>query len=149
MSENILNMPIESLNLSTHAYSRLKQSGYYTVGKLVEATADELLRIRYLGKGTFDEIVGKLDSLGLSLKQEPPISDSKPEIKTMSKIYVEMKVEQWVNVEDIADYLGVTTRTIHSWIKAGKIPAYKVKEKYRFKISEVDEWLRAGRMAED
>ena len=148
MSENILNTRIEDLKLTTRTYSCLKRGGYYTVGKLVEATANELLTLSQFGKGSLDEIVQKLDSLGLSLKQKSEPSN-KSEIKTISKVYEEIQVERWVSTEDVADYLGISFRTAHHWIKAGKLPAHMVKGKYRFKISEVDEWLRAGKLAED
>lgn len=149
MSEELFNTPIESLKLSTRTYSCLKRGGYYNVGKLVEATADDLLRLPSFGKKSFDEIVQKLDSLGLCLKQRKNREDNKTEIKPVSKIHEENQVEKWVNTEDVVKHLGISLRTAHAWIKEGKLPAYKVRYKYRFKISEVDEWLRAGKMAED
>ena len=146
MSENILNMPIESLELSVRAYSCLKRGGYYTVGKLVEATADELHMLPSLGKKSFAEIVNKLDSLGLCLKQS---SDKMIEAKSTSKMHEEPQVEKWVVLEDVMEHLGISRSSVHAFIKKGKIPAYKIREKYRFKISEIDEWVRAGRMKDD
>ena len=67
----------------------------------------------------------------------------------MSKAYEEMKVEKWVDVEDVMEYLGVSNRTVLNWINAGKLPAYKVGRKYKLKLSEVDEWIRTGKMKED
>ena len=67
----------------------------------------------------------------------------------MSKAYEEMKVEKWVDVEDVMEYLGVSNRTVLNWINAGKIPAYKAGRKYKLKLSEVDEWIRAGKTKED
>ena len=145
MSENILNMPIESLELSMRAYSCLKRGGYYTVGKLVEATADELLMLPSLGKKSFVEIVNKLDSLGLCLKQS---SVKMIEAKTASKVE-EPQVEKWVVLEDVMEHLGISRSSVHAFIKKGKIPAYLIRGKYRFKISEIDEWVRAGRMKDD
>lgn len=60
----------------------------------------------------------------------------------------ENQVEKWVNLEAIADHLSVSKDTIRLWIKSGKIPYYKAGRMYKFKISEVDEWLRNGRMQE-
>ena len=53
--------------------------------------------------------------------------------------------EKWVNLEDIADHLSVSTDTVRNWIKDGKLPFYKAGKRYKFKISEVDAWLRDGK----
>jgi excisionase family DNA binding protein len=69
--------------------------------------------------------------------------------ETMSEEYESMGVEKWVNLEDIADHLSVSTDTVRTWIKNGKLPFYRAGKRYKFKISEVDEWLRAGKINED
>ena len=56
--------------------------------------------------------------------------------------------EKWVNLEDIADHLSVSTDTVRNWIKDGKLPFYKAGKRYKFKISEVDEWVRKGKIQE-
>ena len=58
----------------------------------------------------------------------------------MSKEYEEMHVEKWVNLEDVAVHLSLSQDTVRTWIKAGK--------RYKFKISEVDEWVRTGKIKE-
>ena len=60
----------------------------------------------------------------------------------MSTDYESMQVEKWGNVEDVADYLRITQDTARTWAREGRIPAYKVGKRYKFKISEVDEWVR-------
>ena len=35
----------------------------------------------------------------------------------MSREYEAMEVEKWVNLEDIADHLSVSTDTVRNWIK--------------------------------
>ena len=62
----------------------------------------------------------------------------------MSKEYEEMQVEKWVNLEDVAEHLSLRQDTVRTWIKEGKLPAYKAGKRYKFKISEVDEWVRTG-----
>lgn len=58
---------------------------------------------------------------------------------------VEINVEEkWVNLEDIAEYLSVSKDTIRTWMKDGKLPVYRAGKRYKFKISEVDEWVRKG-----
>nr|DAV39561.1 MAG TPA: helix-turn-helix domain protein [Bacteriophage sp.] len=66
----------------------------------------------------------------------------------MSREYEEMNVEKWVNLEDIADYLSVSQDTIRTWIKEDKLPYYRAGKRYKFKISEVDEWVRKGKIKE-
>lgn len=58
-----------------------------------------------------------------------------------------MKPEAWVSLDDIAEHLKVSTDTIHRWIRANKIPVHRVGRFWRFKVSEVDEWVRQGRVA--
>ena len=70
------------------------------------------------------------------------------EVKTVSKEYEEMQVEKWVNLEDVAEHLSLSQDTVRTWIKEGKLPAYKAGKRYKFKISEVDEWVRAGKIKE-
>jgi excisionase family DNA binding protein len=52
--------------------------------------------------------------------------------------------DKWVNVNDIADYLSVSIDTIRSWIKQDKIPCYKLGKMYKFKLSEIDDWVRSS-----
>ena len=65
----------------------------------------------------------------------------------MSKKVVELP-DKWVNIEDIAVYLGITEDTARTWVREGKLPAYKVGKRYKFKLSEIDEWVREGRIKE-
>jgi excisionase family DNA binding protein len=56
--------------------------------------------------------------------------------------------EPWVNLEDIAKHLSVSTDTIRAWIRKGVIPHSKAMKQYKFKISEVDEALREGKISD-
>ena len=66
----------------------------------------------------------------------------------MSKEYEEMNVEKWVNLEDVAVHLSLSQDTVRTWIKEGKLPFYKAGKRCKFKISEVDEWVRTGKIKE-
>ena len=66
----------------------------------------------------------------------------------MSEEYQSMNVEKWVNLEDVADYLSLSKDTIRQWIKEGKLPVYRAGKRYKFKISEIDEWVREGKIVE-
>ena len=56
--------------------------------------------------------------------------------------------EKWVNLEDIAIHLSMSEDTVRTWVKEGKLPFYRVGKRYKFKISEVDEWIRTGKTNE-
>lgn len=52
--------------------------------------------------------------------------------------------ERWLSVEEIAKHLGVSKETIYRWVEKEKIPSHKVGRQWKFKISEVDEWVTTG-----
>ncbi|MBR0233004.1 MAG: helix-turn-helix domain-containing protein [Synergistaceae bacterium] len=56
--------------------------------------------------------------------------------------------EKWVSLEEVAEHLGVSQDAIREWIKKGKLPFYKAGRLYRFRLSEVDEWLIDGKIAD-
>lgn len=53
--------------------------------------------------------------------------------------------DRWLSVEEISKHLGVSTDTIYRWIEKRGIPAHKVGRLWKFKITEVDEWVRSGK----
>jgi excisionase family DNA binding protein len=56
--------------------------------------------------------------------------------------------DNWININEAAEYLGVKVATLRSWIKKGNgIPAHKVGKFWKFKRSELDEWVRSGKGA--
>lgn len=55
--------------------------------------------------------------------------------------------DKWSSLEETADYLGVTKDTIRNWIKKTDIPAHKIGKLWKFKLSEVDEWVKSGKSA--
>lgn len=59
----------------------------------------------------------------------------------------ERKVESWVRLEDVAEYFGVNKDTIRNWIKKTDIPAHKIGRQWKFKLSEVDAWVKSGKSA--
>lgn len=67
--EKVLEMAIEELDLSVRSYNCLKRAGINTVQELTERTMDDMMKVRNLGKKSLEEVEQKLDTLGLSLKQ--------------------------------------------------------------------------------
>ncbi len=57
---------------------------------------------------------------------------------------VQDAAEQWVSVEQVAQHLNVKTFTIYKWLERKDMPAHKVGRLWRFKISEIDAWVRSG-----
>lgn len=52
--------------------------------------------------------------------------------------------EPWVSVEHIAEHIGVTRDSIYRWIDSKGLPAHRIGRLWKFKISEVDDWVRAA-----
>lgn len=62
---------------------------------------------------------------------------------------IENYVEKWIGIEEAAQHLGVTKDTIRNWIKKRDIPAHKIGKLWKFKRSELDEWVKSGKSAID
>jgi len=52
--------------------------------------------------------------------------------------------ERWVGVEDVAAHLGVNKDSVYRWIEKMDLPAHRVGRLFRFKLSEIDEWVKSG-----
>lgn len=61
----LLEMSIEDLDLSVRSYNCLKRANVNTVGQLVGMTAEEMMKVRNLGKKSLEEIQNKVEELGL------------------------------------------------------------------------------------
>lgn len=59
------------------------------------------------------------------------------------------RVEPWVTMKDVQEHVGARRETIAQWIAKRNMPAYKVGRQWKFKLSEVDEWVRSGGAADD
>ena len=70
MKEKVLEMSIEDLELSVRSFNCLKRAGISTVEDLSKKTESEMLKVRNLGKKSFDEVTNKLHALGLEFAEE-------------------------------------------------------------------------------
>ena len=68
--EKVLEMSIEDLELSVRSYNCLKRANISTVEDLISKSETEMMKVRNLGKKSFDEVTAKLHSLGLDFAQE-------------------------------------------------------------------------------
>lgn len=56
--------------------------------------------------------------------------------------------EKWINIVEAAGYLGVKPVTIRDWIRKEKgVPAHKIGRQWKFKLSELDKWVKSGNSA--
>ena len=53
-------------------------------------------------------------------------------------------IEPWASVDDVAKHLGIARDTVYRWIEAKGLPAHRVGRLWKFKLGEVDEWVRQG-----
>jgi len=52
--------------------------------------------------------------------------------------------EPWVSVDEVSSHLGVAKDTIYRWIEIRDLPAHRVGRLWKFKLSEVDAWIKCG-----
>ena len=50
--------------------------------------------------------------------------------------------EPWVSVDEVSKHLGVVKDSVYRWIEHRSLPAHKIGRLWKFKLSEVDEWVR-------
>lgn len=53
----------------------------------------------------------------------------------------EQKIEKWVGIKETQEYLGVGRETVLNWIAKRNLPAHKIGKLWRFRLSEIDEWV--------
>ncbi len=66
----ILEMTVEELDLSVRSFNCLKRANIHKVEDLIEKSEEEMMRVRNLGRKSLDEVIAKLNSLGLSLRHD-------------------------------------------------------------------------------
>lgn len=55
---------------------------------------------------------------------------------------------RWCSLKEICAYLGVSRDTIFKWIEKKNMPAQKIGRQRKFKVEEVDAWVKSGVSAE-
>lgn len=55
-----------------------------------------------------------------------------------------MIAEPWVSVDEISAHLGVAKDSIYQRIEKRGLPAHKMGRLWKFKVTEVDKWVRTG-----
>lgn len=61
---------------------------------------------------------------------------------------VENNNNSYIGLEDAAEYLNIKPVTLRKWIKEKKnLPAHQIGKLWKFKRSELDEWVNSGKSA--
>ena len=68
--EKVLETTIEELDLSVRSYNCLKRAGINTVQDLTTRSESDMMKVRNLGKKSFEEVRAKLQSLGFDLASD-------------------------------------------------------------------------------
>lgn len=52
--------------------------------------------------------------------------------------------DRYYSRKELCEYLGISRDTMLTWIHEKGLPAYKIGRAWRFKLSEIDEWVKKG-----
>ena len=53
-------------------------------------------------------------------------------------------METYLNIEELAKYLGISDKTIRKWVFNQDIPYRKIHKVIRFRLSEIERWIDGG-----
>ena len=51
-----------------------------------------------------------------------------------------------MTIEDLAEYLKVSTKTVYRMVRKGQLPCYRVGNLWRFRRTVIDQWLEERAM---
>lgn len=52
--------------------------------------------------------------------------------------------ELWASLEDVPKRVGIAKHTVYRWIESKALPAHEIGRLWKFKLTEVDEWVRSS-----
>lgn len=55
--------------------------------------------------------------------------------------------DNYISLEDAAEYLNIKPVTLRKWIKRTDLPAHQIGRLWKCKRSELDAWLNSGKSA--
>ena len=56
--------------------------------------------------------------------------------------------DNYIGLDEAAEYLGIKAVTLRKWLKSKEgLPAHQIGKLWKFKRSELDEWVNSGRSA--
>lgn len=68
--QKVLEMSIEDMELSVRSFNCLKRAGINTVEDLTKRSKEDMLKVRNLGLKSLEEVIKKLESYGLGLRND-------------------------------------------------------------------------------
>lgn len=68
--QRVLEMSIEDMELSVRSFNCLKRAGINTVEDLTRKSKEDMLKVRNLGLKSLEEVIKKLESYGLGLRND-------------------------------------------------------------------------------
>lgn len=62
-----------------------------------------------------------------------------------------IKNDNYISLDEAAEYLGIKPVTLRSWIcdPKNEVPAHKIGRFWKFKRTEIDAWVQSGKSAID
>jgi len=52
----------------------------------------------------------------------------------------------YLNIKELSEYLKVKSPTLYAWVAQGKIPHVKIHGIIRFRLDEIDTWIKSFRI---
>lgn len=52
---------------------------------------------------------------------------------------------RWYSVAEVAEHLGITSTTLYKWLQRKELPAHKVGRLWKFKLDEIDSWVKSDK----
>ena len=56
--------------------------------------------------------------------------------------------DRYHSMPEMCKYLGISRDTALRWIATKNMPAHKVGKNWKFKVSEIDKWIKEGQAEE-
>ena len=93
----------------------------------------------------FNTVLMMAKGFGLSLEESrcvvPVVAVPVPVMKEKQ----ERSKKEYLNKDEVADFLGVKKNTVYHWVHSRKIPFYKMGSRTMFRITELDAWIEKTR----
>ncbi|MEX1363878.1 MAG: helix-turn-helix domain-containing protein [Nannocystaceae bacterium] len=56
--------------------------------------------------------------------------------------------DRWFSVGETTEYLGISKNSVYAWIEKKVLPGHRIGRLWKFKRSEVDEWVYKRKAAD-
>jgi excisionase family DNA binding protein len=59
------------------------------------------------------------------------------------------EIKEVMDIRAASDYLGISTSTLYNYVTEGKIPAFKMGNRWKFKKTVLDRWMESQSAASE